>query len=95
MTAADKIARYVSTETLPWWRIEQLREKVVALETAYSHLDPANGMIAAREASDLLAAIAADLVEAGVQAGYTQRKMARLLGVSESALRGARKEMLR
>ena len=46
-------------------------------------------------AYEMLPLIAPDLVEMGVRADMSQRDIARLLGVPESALRGARKEFAR
>ena len=76
-----------------WQQCETLRAAVFDVETALSHGDPANGMIAVRQANETICDLAAELVEQGVRAGFTQRKMARLLGVPESALRGARREL--
>lgn len=75
--------------------LEGLRQAVDRISQSLDYLDPERGMFAVADANLHITEIATELVEQGVQAGMTQRRMARALDVPESALRGARRELRR
>ena len=75
--------------------LEGLRSAVERIERALDCLDPEPGMFAVADANTHITFLATEFVEQGVQAGMTQRRMARALDVPESALRGARRELAR
>ena len=77
----------------PYTHLEGLRYAVEQIERALNGLDPEPGMFAVANANEHITYLATEFVEQGVQAGMTQRRMARALDVPESALRGARREL--
>jgi hypothetical protein len=72
--------------------IEALLREAGRLDDAEMAGDTARGLTLIARANETLAAIATALVERGVREGLTQRRMAQLLDVPESTLRGARRE---
>lgn len=77
----------------PYSHLEGLRQAVERIGRALDNIDPEPGMFAVADANTAITYLATEFVEQGVQAGMTQRRMARALDVPESALRGARREL--
>jgi predicted XRE-type DNA-binding protein len=75
--------------------IQGLRDAADLISDADSRDDIATALKACGLVRDLLPEIATALVERGVKRGMSQRRMAELLGVPESTLRGARREFAR
>lgn len=76
-------------------KLDALRGYVESCEQHVWHDHAREAIAQFGAAYGMLSLIAADLVEMGVHAGMSQRDIARLLGVPESTLRGARKEFAR
>jgi hypothetical protein len=72
--------------------IDALQDAANALATFDADDDIAAGLAMCGNIRDLLPEIATAFVERGVRKGLSQRRMALLLGVPASALRGAKRE---
>jgi hypothetical protein len=74
------------------WEVEQATE---ALAVAEVNCDWSAAMSAQRRIMEALQEIAPMLVERGVNAGMSQKRMADLMGIPASTLRGAKREFSR
>ena len=76
-------------------RAERLQEQAEQVLHHVWNEEPAEALAALGKAWATLSDLAPELVEMGVHAGLTQRRMADLLGVPASTLRGAKREFAR